>query len=248
MSWLIDKNVWLEIYSSIKRELALSFDLDQLATDLLSNILSTMSNTIDIKQLKKGINSDCVLVFGPAPSIENDFQKANELSLFNKLPVIAVNGAATFFYEKGFVPTIIVTDLDGDPNHIASLNDKGAIVVVHAHGDNIDEIKKWVPKFSGHLIGSTQVEPRPHVYNFGGFTDGDRALFIVYALGIRKAIVGGMNFLNNIGKYSTMYKKKNEGIKRLKMSIAMRLIKMLTLWGMEIKALSDTGIPNIEVI
>lgn len=248
MSWLIDRNLWLELYSSIKNMLDLSFDQDQMATDTLSSILSTLPNTIDVQQLRDAISSDCVFILGPALNIEHDFRKAIELVLIDRLPTIAIDGAATFLYEKRFIPDIIVSDLDGDPNHIAYLNERGSIAIVHGHGDNIGELRMWVPRFKGPIVGSTQVEPKPYVYNFGGFTDGDRALFIAYALGVRKAIIGGMDFRGPIGRYSILYRRKDEGVKRVKLSIAIKLISMLISWGMEIEALSDPGIPGIKVI
>ncbi|MEM0153592.1 MAG: hypothetical protein QXP12_05685, partial [Ignisphaera sp.] len=81
-----------------------------------------------------------------------------------------------------------------------------------------------------------------------GFTDGDRALFIAYALGVRKAIIGGMDFRGPIGRYSIVYRRKDEDIKRVKLSIAIKLISMLISWGMEIDALSNPGIPGVKVI
>lgn len=248
MSWLIDKNTWLAIYNSIKNRLNLSFQLDQLATNILSEILTTLPNTIDLQQLKSAINGNCVIVLGPALNIDHDFEKAKELNLLDKCSLISVDGTSSFLYEKNFVPDVIVTDLDGNPNHIAYLNKKNSIVVVHGHGDNINDIFLWVPKFEGPVIGSTQVEPRPFVYNFGGFTDGDRALFIAYALSVREIIVGGMDFKGVIGKYSILYRKKDEIVKKMKMSIALELIIMLINKGMNIKTLSDTGIPGAKII
>lgn len=248
MSWLIDRSLWLELYSSIKSMLNLSFDQDQMATDILSSILSTLPNAIDVQQLRNAINSSCVFILGPALNIEHDFRKAIELGLPDRLPTIVIDGTATFLYEKGFIPDVIVSDLDGDPNHIVYLNERGSIAIVHGHGDNIGELRMWVPRFRGSVIGSTQVEPKPYVYNFGGFTDGDRALFIAYALGVRKAIIGGMDFRGPIGRYSILYRRKDEDIKRVKLSIAIKLISILISWGMEIEALSDPGIPGVKVI
>ncbi|MCS7111511.1 MAG: DUF115 domain-containing protein [Ignisphaera sp.] len=248
MSWLIDRGVWLSIYSSIKGELSLSFDRDQIATDTLSSVLSRMPNTVDVDRLRSALSGGCVVVLGPAPSIEHDFRRAYSLELLSRLPVVAVDGATTYLYEQGFTPSVVVTDLDGDPNHIAYVNSRGCIAVVHSHGDNIDELTTWVPRFKGPVVGSTQVEPRPHVYNFGGFTDGDRALFIAYALGVRCAVVGGMDFRGPVGRYSTVYRRKDEAVKRVKLGIAVKLIEMLLSWGMEVKALSPTGVPGVEVM
>ncbi|MEM0005798.1 MAG: hypothetical protein QW406_02895, partial [Ignisphaera sp.] len=103
MSWLIDRNLWLELYSSIKSMLNLSFDQDQMATDTLSSILSALPNAIDVQQLRNAISSRCVFILGPALNIEHDFRKAIELGLTDRLPTIAIDGTATFLYEKGFI-------------------------------------------------------------------------------------------------------------------------------------------------
>lgn len=249
MAWLIDRELWVRIYSEIVSKLKLNFDLDQIATDILSNILSSMNNTIDVEKLRSVLNEDRgVLVFAPGPNLEQDFERASKLQLLKEFLTIFIDGATTFALEKSFTPTLIVTDLDGVPQHLLKLNEQGSIAIVHGHGDNIEEVRAWVPRFKGPVIGSTQVEPRPHVYNFGGFTDGDRALFIAYALGIRRAIVGGMAFHSPIGRYSLLYKRKNEDVKRVKMAVAVKLIELLTSLGMEISSLSYTGIPSVRVI
>lgn len=248
MSWLIDKSFWLDIYNDIKKMLSLSFDLDQQATNILSTILSTMPNTVDINYLKEMFYRDCIFILGPATNIEHDFAKAESLDITQLCTSIAVNGASSYLYEVGFIPTAIVTDLDGNPIHIIYLNNRGAIAIIHAHGDNINDIIVWVPEFRGHVIGSTQVEPRSYVYNFGGFTDGDRALYIAYVLGAREIFIGGMNFLGNIGRYSITYKNKDKNIKKIKMNIAVKLVEILISWGLKIRSLSATGIDGIGVI
>lgn len=248
MAFVIDVDLWREIYSYVKSRLTLTFDLDQKATEVLSSILSSMSNTCDIETLKTLLNSDTVVVMAPGPSLENDFEKARRLGFTSRFPVVAVDGASSYMLEVGFKPTAIVTDLDGNPHHILALNRLGSLAIIHAHGDNIEAIRTWVPLFRGPIIGSTQVEPRPHVYNFGGFTDGDRALFIAYSIGVKRAIVGGMDFRGPIGKYSTIYKSKDLGIKMAKFEIAKKLIAMLISLGMEIFSLSYTGVDSVKVL
>ena len=248
MSWLIDREVWHQIYTYIRGRLKLSFDLDQKATDILSSILDSMPNTVEVDHLKRITLNRRVFVLGPAPSIDRDFRRAEALGLLHGCALISVDGASSYLYEIGVVPDIIVTDLDGNPQHIAYLNSRGSTAIVHGHGDNIDEVVLWVQKLSGPVIGSTQAEPRPHVYNFGGFTDGDRALYIAYALGVREVFLGGMDFCGEIGAYSIAYKKKDVEVKRAKMNIAVELVEMLVRWGMKIKSLSRTCVPGVEVV
>lgn len=245
---MIDIDLWKEIYRYVRSKLTLNFELDQRATDILSNILSSMGNACGIETLKTLLGSDTVVVMAPGPNLENDFEKARKLGIISRFPVIAVDGASSYMLEVGFRPTVIVTDLDGNPHHILALNEQGSLAIVHAHGDNLEAVETWAPLFRGPIMGSTQVEPRPYVYNFGGFTDGDRALFVAYAIGVKRAIVGGMDFRGPIGRYSMIYKNKDVGIKMAKLEVAKKLIAMLIPLGMEVFSLSYTGLDLVKVL
>jgi uncharacterized Rossmann fold enzyme len=50
-----------------------------------------------------------------------------------------------------------------------------------------------VPRFKGNVVGTTQAAPLPHVYNFGGFSDGDRAVFAADELGASKITLVGVD-------------------------------------------------------
>jgi len=102
--------------------------------------------------------------------------------------------------EMDIWPEIIVTDLDGDVPAQVEAAKKGAIAVLHAHGDNMDAVIEWVPRFSPPVIGTTQAEPFPGIYNFGGFTDGDRAVFMAIHFGARRIILKGFDWDNPTGK------------------------------------------------
>jgi len=82
----------------------------------------------------------------------------------------------------GFLPDVIVTDLDGILSDILAANEQGSAVVVHAHGDNIPALEKYVPRLT-RVLGTTQAEPIEGIYNFGGFSDGDRCVFLAKSFG-----------------------------------------------------------------
>ena len=55
------------------------------------------------------------------------------------------------------------------------------------------------------------------MYNFGGFTDGDRAVFLAVHFNAKKIFLIGFDFNNTIGEYSFVEKKdKKNKIKKLK--------------------------------
>ncbi len=109
--------------------------------------------------------------------------------------MVAADGATTAMVEEKIVPDIVVTDLDGNLDDILLANLRGANIVVHAHGDNLDKIVQITPFFT-NVLGTTQAQPLGNIYNFGGFTDGDRAIFLAVALGASEITLAGMDFLN----------------------------------------------------
>ncbi len=179
---------------------------------------------LDPKVLQKKIKGKNIIVVGAGPSLEDE--KVLKYIKKNKKSVkIVADGAVQFLIENKVKPDIVVTDLDGNPAALQKAEKGGAVMVVHAHGDNTAMLKKLVPKFK-KLVGSTQVMPIENVHNFGGFTDGDRGVFLAEEFGAKKIVLVGMDFGNSIGKYS---KKKVEDaeLKKQKMEAGKRLLEML---------------------
>ena len=135
-----------------------------------------------------------------------------------------------------------MTDLDGNQLFLKKADKLGAIMVVHAHGDNIPAMNKLVPKLR-HIIGSTQVMPVNNVYNFGGFTDGDRSVFLAEELGASQITLVSMDLGNEIGKYSKT-KVQDSELKKAKMKVARRLLVMLA--GRTRSELFDTSVNPIR--
>jgi hypothetical protein len=117
-----------------------------------------------------------ITVCGNAPCLKDELDSINGV-------VFAADAAADVLDNHGIRPDAVFTDLDGATDRLLTLNEEGTIVVVHAHGDNIPLLKHWVPLFKGPLVATTQCTPLPHVHNFGGFSDGDRAVFAADELG-----------------------------------------------------------------
>jgi hypothetical protein len=81
--------------------------------------------------------------------------------------------------------------------------------VLHAHGDNIETIRTYVPTFQGKILGTTQGNPDdfPYLSNFGGFTDGDRAAFLADHFQANHIYLLGFDFNDTIGLYSLPHTK-----------------------------------------
>ncbi len=213
---------WFPYYQGIRAEFGYSSEKDQEAAKILSEMIK--KKALDPKVLQKKIKGKNIIVVGAGPSLEDG--KALKYAKKNKKFVkIAADGAVQFLIENKIKPDIVVTDLDGDPAFLQKAEKGGAIMVVHAHGDNTTMLKKLVPKFR-KLIGSTQVMPVENVHNFGGFTDGDRSVFLAEEFGAKKIVLVGMDFGNSIGKYSKK-KVKDVELKKQKMQAGRRLLGML---------------------
>ena len=234
MSWVIDREEWLELYSWIKKELpGLNFERDQYSAEVLSALLEEHEGTIELEGLLEAISGyEVAVVVGCSEALERDAEYLKQaLGSNKKVLVAAANGATAVLLSRGIIPGLVTTDLDGDLAAISRSAGLGSVVVVHAHGDNVDRLP-GVRAVKGRIVGSTQAEPRPHVYNFGGFTDGDRAAFILYHAGYRKIHLLGFDF----EKPSQCPGKArlNPEVKKRKLEVARRLVEFLQSRGVEV--------------
>jgi 2-amino-4-hydroxy-6-hydroxymethyldihydropteridine diphosphokinase len=212
---------WFPYYQEIRQQFGYSTEKDQEAAKLLSHM--TRRKALDLKVLRKKIQGKKVLVIGAGVDLEASIPYIKRNRNFTK---IVANGAVQAVLEHKIKPDVVVTDLDGNPSFLKKADKLGAIMVVHAHGDNISLMNKIVPKLR-HVIGSTQVMPMNNVYNFGGFTDGDRSVFLAEELRAGQIILVGMDLGNEIGRYYSKSTVQDSELKRAKMKVAKRLLAML---------------------
>jgi uncharacterized Rossmann fold enzyme len=168
----MDFDHWEPIYLQILDDFGFSREGDEHAAIILSEML-TGANSVGTGVLIELIQGKDVLVCGNAPVLPDDLKLIDP----DDYVIIAADGATAVLVDRGIVPDIIVTDLDGDVEKEIIANQEGSIAVVHAHGDNIDKLEKYVPRLKD-IIGTTQSGPLKNVHNFGGFTDGDRCVYL----------------------------------------------------------------------
>jgi len=171
---------WFPYYQDIRQQFGYSTEKDQEAANILSKMIK--KKTIDIKVLQRKIAQRHVMAIGAGDSLISNIKFIKQNRKFVK---IVADGATQALIENHITPDIVVTDLDGDSLSLRKAERAGAIMVVHSHGDNVEELKKLVPTFR-RVIGSTQVMPVENVYNFGGFTDGDRCVFLADEFGAKE--------------------------------------------------------------
>ena len=206
-------NKWKPLYQKILKD----FNFDNKKDIESAIILDGIINNNKTELIEKLIYNSEIVVFGAGPSLEKAIQKHKGF-IQNKVKISA-DGATSALLKYDILPDIIVTDLDGKISDIIKANSKGSIVVVHAHGDNIEKLKQNVKKFNEKTIGTTQSDPSSlkNVYNFGGFTDGDRAVFLALYFNAKSICLIGFDFKGIIGKYSFPEKKNKElKLKKLK--------------------------------
>jgi uncharacterized Rossmann fold enzyme len=108
--------------------------------------------------------------------------------------VVAADGATLRCLEGGVIPDVITTDLDGPVASEVAANARGSLVVIHAHGDNLAQLERWVPDFGGEVAGSWAGPPRDGLLDVGGFTDGDRAAYLAEHVGARRILLWAFDF------------------------------------------------------
>lgn len=188
--------VWRPWYQQIAQRLGLDERADRAAAELLNRLLPEP----ELKEITRLLRGRGCVVFGAGPSLELDLVKLDRRGLLRKT-LLASNGA-TSAVVKWRDPEIIVTDLDGRVKDQLEAWHRGSWLVVHAHGDNVDELRRVVPELDERVLGTTQLKPFGKLFNFGGFTDGDRAAFLAHELGASKIWLAGMDLGPEVGKYS----------------------------------------------
>ncbi len=231
--------LWRPWYDDIAQRLGLNQEADHRAAEGL-NALLPRPNIESLNNIIRG--RDCI-VFGAGPSLDEDLAGLERTGYLDKV-LIAADGAtsAVLKYRN---PDIVATDLDGAIEDQLEAWRRGAWLVIHAHGDNIAQVRVILPKLKERVIGTTQVEPFSKLFNFGGFTDGDRAAFMAHELGASKIYLAGMDLGTKIGRHSG---DKDRERKLIKLKICGELLAWLAgELGARVINLTSHGepIPNV---
>lgn len=208
---------WEEKYKEILRKFRYDKKRDIRSAKILNTILHDRLSSINIG---KKIKNKSVFVVGAGPSLKSAIPY---LKKFKNITKIVADSATPTLLEHGIRPDIVVTDLDGDFDALKKASNH-AIMVVHAHGDNMKHIP--FAQFFKYHIGTTETESFGNIQNYGGFTDGDRCVFLARHFGANKIILFGMDFGLKIGSYSKT-NRKERAIKLKKLRMAKSLLEWL---------------------
>ena len=94
--------------------------------------------------------------------------------------------------------------------------------------NSLEEYYSNFSKKFKNCVGTTQSKSFRKIQNFGGFTDGDRGVFLANHFGAKKIILFGMDFGDRIGKFSNT-KKSERKIKLMK--LLMLTLSLVLLMG-----------------
>lgn len=184
---------WAPYYRRIAADLGFAWEREELSARVLENLLRPESRLRTPERLQHLVRDRTAVVVGLAPGAPPPPLYA--LGPRDSGPaLLCADGAADRCLAAGLVPDVVVTDLDGPVAAEITANARGALVLVHAHGDNREAVSRWVPEFPGAVGGSWAGPPRGGLVDYGGFTDGDRAAFLAAALGAREVLLSGFDF------------------------------------------------------
>lgn len=178
---------WDPIYESILADMGYSRADDEACVRVLKAVTLNSDLITDDEAAERF--GETVTVFGDAPCLESDVG-----ALPPEGTIIASGSAVGRVMALGIVPDVVVTDLDGDIDPQLEASSGGALTFIHAHGDNQDLVRMYAGLFKGPVVLTTQSVPENTVLNFGGFTDGDRAVCIAQELGARRVLLEGFDF------------------------------------------------------
>lgn len=181
----MDFSHWEVYYSQILKDFGYDREEDERAAVILSNLLRDRPSAVD--SLRRLIEGRRVTVAGDAESLAREIDEMTEV-------VISADEATSVLLEREIIPDAFTTDLDGNIEDLLRANSRGSIAIIHAHGDNIPAMHSHVKSFEGPVVGTTQTKPIEGIHNFGGFTDGDRAVFIADHFGAKEIRLVGFDF------------------------------------------------------
>lgn len=164
--------------------------------------------------LSRAVRGKC-LVTGAGPSLEREVRLVRAQLSTEDWTLVAADGSCGLLGREGLMPDIIVTDLDGDVDEERKMNSNGALMVIHFHGDNYEVASEFVKSLKGSAVITTQAGPTVNTFNFGGYTDGDRAVLLCEEFGAKRVILAGFDFGSVLVEGDTSSLEKLNEAKRI---------------------------------
>jgi len=187
---------WEPVYEDLLNDMGFDRSSDESSARLLK-AMTQNSNIVPEEVLSDLVKMNAIVVGGNVS--ENDTAKIKglvntEKGIEGRDTVLISAGSATgALMMNKIVPDIVVTDLDGDIELQKKASDAGSLMMIHAHGDNADLIMEHIKDITGKIMITTQSVPDAVLCNFGGFTDGDRAVCTARHFGAKRITLIGFD-------------------------------------------------------
>lgn len=206
---------WIPIYGNILADFGFDERRDRYACMLLSTLLGKGRD----ETLLDGFRGNDFTVVGSADCMES------EISSISGKTITAGSSISRYVKTRG-CPDIAVTDLDHGTEDLLHCMKRGTVGVIHAHGDNMALLRKFPFSSEMALIGTCQCIPVRNTFNFGGFTDGDRAVLLADHLSSPRITLIGFDFEHPAsGSTETKGRKLQWARKIIGMTYESRLVK-----------------------
>jgi len=182
---------WEPVYEDILKDMGFDRPSDESSARLLK-AMTQNSDIVTEEVLSDMMKANAAIVGGSVS--EKDIVKIKEHVNAEDHVLISAGSATGFLMTNGIVPDIVVTDLDGDFELQKMASDAGSLMMIHAHGDNADLIMGHIKNITGKMMITTQSTPDAVLCNYGGFTDGDRAVCAARHFGAKRITLIGFDF------------------------------------------------------
>ena len=209
---------WKTQFKQIRKEFGYLEKDDLISVRKLDSLLKGKNSKREFQNMIQG---KTVFIIGAGPSLTKSLKYIKKSKDVTK---IVADGAVRALLEKNIKPDILVTDLDGDLKSIEKIGKTMIPIIVHAHGDNYEKLE--IVKKLKNVVGSTQTRKIGKIENFGGFTDGDRCVFLAEYFNASKIVLIGMDFGQKIGKYSK-HRIINRKIKIKKLKFGKKIVEWI---------------------
>ena len=211
----MDFRRWEPLYEQILED----FGFDRYDDENSVRILEAVTVNSDLRMGDDAAEllGQTVTVVGNAPCLESDIASKGISGT-----ILCSGSAVGRLMSAGYKPDMIFTDLDGDIAPQIEASSMGAFTFIHAHGDNQDLIMRYAGSFKGPVVLTTQSSPSYTVLNYGGFTDGDRAVCFADHFGVKDIRLAGFDFDHPMPKDGS-----DPDMKLRKLQWAKRILKFL---------------------
>jgi hypothetical protein len=212
---------WEPLYLQIVRDFGYSVEEDLKSAEILADLIAKQRRPVNVDLIMNSlIRGFRFIILGPCLLDGMELGEIRKRVKTGSHALATVGEGTGNALRAGLAPRLTFTDLDGSPQDDIDANSRGAVVVIHAHGDNVAALKEWLPKFPGPIIPTCQCKPFPGINNWGGFTDGDRAFCALRHFGAKNVEIVGFDFDKPCGS-----KRADFETKKHKLEWAERIIE-----------------------